>query len=472
MSMQEGGRDEPRLRLDGDQPRLYRKRRMKRRELRGRSRSIGEPNIHLNGDKHQPHIYRQRRIRWTAVLKWGSLVILVILLALFAWGYVWLKGKESRMRVAGVDQVLDPKQKGQPETTLILGVDKGSVPGEVESRSDIMMLVSYNPANKNSAVISIPRDARVQIPGHEGYDKINAAHAYGGPKLAIDTVKDLTGLAINHYVEMDFEGFKQIVNAIGGVRMQIEVAIHDKYAGDVPAGDQVLNGDQALALVRARHDVHAVPAGDLDRIKNQRKFLQAMLSTVSHTRNPSKIIRVVDAASKSIKTDLTFANMLSLGRRLQGSGKGLTMTTVPGTPKVIDGTWYYIIDEPEFQAMLESFKTRQVVDTSAEQKSSTAAADRSGLRVAVFNGTGTPGLAAAVAGELGQAGYQGVRTGNAEGSYSRTTIYYADDESYKAGAVAADLSGADEPAIESNDELTSANGVDVLVVLGSDYRKP
>lgn len=472
MTRQDGVHDRPRLRLEGGQPRLYRKRRVKRRELRGRGRDRGEPNIHLDGDQHLPHIYRRRRIRWTSVVKWSALAIVLMLAVGFMWGFVWLKGRESRMRIAGVDEVLDPKRKGQPETTLILGIDRGSVPGERQSRSDIMMLVSCNPSGGNSAVISVPRDSRVRIAGQEGYDKINAAHAYGGPRLAIRTVKDLTGLAINHYVEIDFEGFKQIVNAIGGVRMRIEVAIHDKYAGDVPAGDVVLNGDQALSLVRARHDVNAVPAGDLDRIKNQRRFLQAMLSTVSRARNPFKVMNLIEAASKSVKTDLTFTEMLSLGRRLQSPGRELTMTTAPGATKIVGGAWYYIIDMPGFRAMLESFRTRQVVDAASERKSETRGADRAGLKVQVLNGTGVPGLAAAVAGELGRAGYKGVTTGNAESRYSRTTVYYAGDDSYKAGTVAADLSGASEPMIDSNDELTSARGVDVLVVLGSDYRKP
>lgn len=110
----------------------------------------------------------------------GALLLIIILVILFVWGYVWLKSKESMMKVAGVNQALDAKQKNQPVTTLVMGIDRGSVPGEIESRSDIMMLVSYNPNNKKSAVISIPRDSRVQIPGRKGYSKINAAHAYGG----------------------------------------------------------------------------------------------------------------------------------------------------------------------------------------------------------------------------------------------------------------------------------------------------
>ncbi len=456
--------------LDAENLHLYRKRHLKRREIRGHVEGSAEPHLYLDGD--QPHYSRRHRLRWRSVLKWGALVLVVLLIVLFTWGYVWLKSKESKMRVEGVDQALDAKKKGQPVTTLVMGIDRGSVPGEVESRSDIMMLVSYNPANKKSAVISIPRDSRVQIPGRKGYDKINAAHAYGGPKLAIQTVKDFTGLDINHYVEIDFDGFKHIVDAIGGVKMYVDVAINDKYAGKVPAGDVVLTGDQGLAFVRARHDVKAVPAGDIDRVKNQRKFLQAMLSTVSHTRNPFKVIKLVDVASRNIKTDLTFTEILSLGRRLQGAGSDLTMTTAPGRPKMIGGVWYYIVDETQFQSILATFKTRQEVDVKTEQQAQSSETSGAGVRLGVLNGAGTSGLASAVADEFAKAGYTGIKTGNAESRYSKTTIYYSDGESSKAGAVAADLAGVQEPVIESSDQMTSSNGVDVLVVLGSDYQKP
>ena len=451
-------------------PRLFR-RSLKHRELRGHVEAPGEPHLYLDGDV--PHISPHRRLRWRSVLKWGALALAVLLLAGFVTGFVWLKSKESQMRVAGVEEALDPKKKGQPVTTLIMGVDEGSVPGEDQkSRTDIMMLVSVNPSNNRAAVISVPRDSRVQIPGQKGYDKINAAHAFGGPKLAVETVKEFTGLDINHYVVIDFDGFKHIVDAIGGVRMNIEVAINDKYAGKVPAGDQVLSGDQALTLVRARHDVRSVPAGDLDRIKNQRNFLQAMLSTVARTRNPLKVIRLVDVASENIKTDLTFTEMLSLGRRLQGAGGDLTMTTVPGTSKVIGGVWYFIVDEPGFESMLTAFRTKQEVDSGVEDQARADEAGKAGMKVMVLNGAGTPGLAASAAEELQEAGYSDVKTGNAESRYSSTTIYYAGDRSDKAGMVAAGLEGVREPVIQGSDSLTSAHGVEVLVVLGSDYRAP
>ena len=113
----------------------------------------------------EPVVYksRRRRMRWTRWLTYGGIVLLVLLIALGVWGFFWLKGKEARMKLPAATAVLDPKEPGQPETTLVIGVDKGSVPGEAESRSDILMLVSVNPDGKKTAVISLPRDTRTTI---------------------------------------------------------------------------------------------------------------------------------------------------------------------------------------------------------------------------------------------------------------------------------------------------------------------
>ena len=490
-----GKEKEPHLSPDGDRPHIYRKRRAhrlpaedrkdhnmhldghqphfstKRRAHRLPAEDRKDHNMHLDG--HQPNLYRRRRIRWTGVLKWGSVALVAILVLLFVLGYLWLKTKESEMRVPEAARSLDAKQKGQPVNTLVMGVDRGSVKGEGgPGRSDIMMLVSVSSDGKKAAVISIPRDTRLQIPGQSGNNKINAAHSLGGTKLAVDTVRDFTGLKINHFVEIDFEGFKRIVDAIGGVPMHLDKPINDKYAGKLAAGDQVLSGDQALVLVRARYDVKSVPGGDIDRIKNQQKFIQSMLSTVARQRNPFKIKKIIDVTVENVKTDLTFMEMFSLGRRLKGIGDGnVQMGTAPGQSRVIGGVWYYLVDMEQFQKMLETFKTRTVVETETGETTVTGDAERAGVKVKVLNGSGQVGLAAAVAKDLLGRGYQGITTGNARDDYGQTTIYYSGGNSAKAGMVAADLEGVQEPLMKANDSLTAENDVDVLVVLGGDYRK-
>ncbi|MDD5747885.1 MAG: LCP family protein [Actinomycetota bacterium] len=425
------------------------------------------PQLYIEGKTHT--LYRKRKFRLKTILKIGAFVILALLIVLLLWGYTWLKAKEAKMHVRGVDSVLDSTASGQPVNTLILGVDRGSVKGEENvARSDIMMILSVNKKSGKSAVISIPRDTRVRIPGYSGYEKINAAYAFGETPLAIETVKNLTALSINHYVILDFEGFKSIVNALGGVPMHIDVAIHDRYAGDVPAGDVVLNGDQALAFVRARHDPRTVPAGDLDRVKNQRKFLQAMLGSAAHTRNPFKITKLVDAVSSNAKTDLSFFSMLSIGRDLQSSNGSVKMTTAPGEPRVLGGVWYYIIDEAEFKDMLKTFAERTEVEPEKSQVSQTKT--RSRVRLVVLNGAAVTGLASKTAEQLSQLGYKDILTGNAVNLYSRTTVYYGEGKSEWAGLVASDLEGVDEPVLDENAEVALGHDADVVVVLGKDYR--
>jgi LCP family protein required for cell wall assembly len=396
------------------------------------------------------------------------LVLVVIAVCLGLWFFLALKSKESRMRVASVDSVLKPVGGG-PETTLIMGTDHGSVPGEEgPGRSDVMMLVTVAPDGKSAGFISIPRDSRVQIPGHKGYDKINAAHAYGGPKLAIKTVENVTGLDVNHYVEINFNGFKEIVNALGGVRMNIPHAIHDIYAGDVPAGDVVLNGDQALALVRARHDVTAVPNGDVDRTKNQRAFIEAMLSTVAHQRNPFTVLKVADAVSKNVTTDLTFWRMFNLGRKLQSLKKDGKLETViaPGQPKTINRVWYYILDTQQFEQILSRFRSgaQAAVQTTSSEQSTTDPAE---VRLKVLNGTRTRGVATSVSKKLAGKGYERITTGNSMSRYGRTTVYYSPGYEQAAQKVASDVGGAS--TIVQNEGVTTSYESDVVVVIGSDH---
>jgi LCP family protein required for cell wall assembly len=437
---------------------------------RHRFRRGDKGTLYLDGG--QPSLYRKRKVRWKRVLMWTSIAVAALMIGGFVWGYIWLMGEESRMRVPGIESSLSPAKKGQPVTTLVMGVDRGSVVGEGgPGRSDIIMLVSVSSDGNKSALVSIPRDTRVMIPGYNGYNKINAAHAYGGTKQAIETVKAFTGLNINHFVEIDFNGFKHIVDAMGGVPIHMDRAIDDKDAGKVPAGDIVLNGDQALALVRARYDVQAVPEGDLGRIKNQQRFLQAMLATVSHQRNPFRIMKMVDATSKNVKTDLTFTDMSSLGLKLRGIGNGkVQMTTAPGAPEVVGGVWYYIVDVNAFGQLLSTFKSRSEVGVAGQKGTRLSASARKGIKVAVLNGARVQGIATAVANELEKRGYADVARANSDSAYSRTTVYYSNNNNSKAGKVASDLKGASGPVVKQNDDLTSRYGVDVVVVLGSDYK--
>ncbi|HEX6518781.1 MAG TPA: LCP family protein [Streptosporangiaceae bacterium] len=161
------------------------------------------------------------------------------------------------------------------------------------SRSDTIMLL-HMPANgTRPTLVSIPRDSYVNIPGH-GYNKINAAYAYGGPKLLIQTMQNATGLRIDHYMGIGFTGLVSVVNDVGGVNMCLPSAMKDPKAGlNLKKGCQTLNGSQALALVRTR----AFANGDLQREEDQRALLKSLLSKMTSTGNVINPFTSIPAAS-------------------------------------------------------------------------------------------------------------------------------------------------------------------------------
>jgi polyisoprenyl-teichoic acid--peptidoglycan teichoic acid transferase len=185
---------------------------------------------------------------------------------------------------------------GEPQTVMLLGSDKrpkGNVEGGVGARSDTIILVRLDPSKNATAMMSLPRDLKVRIPGH-GTDKINAAYDVGGPKLTLRTVKALTGLRINHVINVDFRGFWQAVNAIGCVYADIDRRYFNNSPGyayiDVEAGYQRMCGRKALQYVRFRHEDN-----DLVRSARQQDFIREAKQQVGASelfRNRDRLIKI------------------------------------------------------------------------------------------------------------------------------------------------------------------------------------
>ena len=180
-----------------------------------------------------------------------------------------LNGKLTGDVGADLEGVLaDVKAPSEPFYVLLMGVDKSQARSESAEyegdnfRSDSMILTRVDPSEKKMTLISIVRDTYVDIDGY-GKNKINAAHALGGPALTVKTVSEFAGVPISHYAEIDFDGFKAAVDALGGIDVDVPMEIDDVDAGGyVAAGPQTLNGDQALILCRARHAYDEIGAGD------------------------------------------------------------------------------------------------------------------------------------------------------------------------------------------------------------------
>ncbi|MFE0422307.1 LCP family protein [Streptomyces sp. NPDC058953] len=260
---------------------------------------------------------------WRRRIKIGSLALVITLLVVSIGTYFWADSKVKRE--VDLSKVIERPKGGECTTYLIVGSDSreglsaedkkrlrtGSSEGK---RTDSMMILAD--CSRGPVMVSLPRDSDVEIPSFKGSEsgktfpakgqrtKLNAAYAMDGPELLVRTVEHNTGLRIDHYAEIGFAGFAEIVDAIGGVEMDIPKAFKDKKSGaDFKAGKQTLDGEEALAFVRTRY---AFAGSDLDRTKNQQKFLAALASqtaTPGTILNPFKLYPTMGAGLDTVIVD-------------------------------------------------------------------------------------------------------------------------------------------------------------------------
>lgn len=194
-------------------------------------------------------------------------------------------------------------------------------------RSDTVMLLHISANGTPNVLVSLPRDSYVQIPGH-GWNKLNAAYSFGGPRLLAETVQNATGLRVDHFMDIGFGGFVNVVNAVGGVTMCLPAPLHDKASGlNLKAGCQTLSGGEALSYVRDRHTFNQQ---DLQRIQDQRLFMRALLSKLTSTGTMLNPFASVPAAF-GVADTLTVDNGTHLYQLMQAAFalRSPQTTTVP-----------------------------------------------------------------------------------------------------------------------------------------------
>ena len=233
---------------------------------------------------------------------------------------------------------------------VVLGVDERS---DDVGRSDTLFVVMFDSKTKSASLLSVPRDTRVRIEGH-GWDKINHAYAYGGHKLTQKTVEELLGIRINNYVMVDFKGFEGLVDAIGGIDLDVEkdMYYHDTWDGftvDLKKGRQHLDGKTAIQYVRFRDE-----EGDIGRIRRQQHFLMAVYDKITSADMLLHIPGLAKQLTSMVKTDMPISDMIDIGKALHSmvKEKGLSMAMVPGTPKYIDGVSYWLPDITDLRELM------------------------------------------------------------------------------------------------------------------------
>jgi polyisoprenyl-teichoic acid--peptidoglycan teichoic acid transferase len=424
---------------------------------------------------------RLRIVRRIAIIATAVLVLALGATALAVWNYTSSVDRGLAAALVKLDPKVSaalappPKAPTEPFYMLILGVDLRST--EKVANSDTLILARVDPAKKHIALISIPRDTRVDIPGH-GTRKINSAMMLGGPSLVIETVHDLTGLPISHFVQVNFWEFKDMVDAIGGVWVtvpqrivDIRAANHDKSAYVVEKGYQKLDGKHALTFVRSRHYAMA----DYTRMSNQQTFIKALIKQTLQAGNIFKINAITDAMLKNLITDMKVEQILGLvGDFKDMDPKSVETVTMPSSPRYIDKVAYVILNDAGMRDMIERLAAGQPIDKSVEASSAAAASaaaassevDPKTVTVAVRNGAGGQGVASTNASRLSTAGFVIKETGNAARFvYPTTLIIYKDDQ---AAAEAVQSTLGYGTLVKSNGRYSFKTTV--LVVVGKDWK--
>jgi LCP family protein required for cell wall assembly len=429
-------------------------------------------------------------------------VLSVVLLGGSGWG--WYLGQVAEASVKRTDAIptsgnSDTSGHGSAMNILLVGDDSRDdlTPAQKKQllalddggsmNTDTMLLMHVPADGSKASFVSFPRDSYVQIPGH-GSDKLNAAYAYGynsspksepaaqrqaaGQRLLIQTISGLSGLQIDHFVSIDMLGFFNLSNLVGGVQVNLCKATFDPYTGArFPAGVQNIDGVTALKFVRQRH---GLPRGDLDRVVRQQVFLAGVARKILSQNtmlSPSKQHALVQAVGESMTVDQSL-DIMQLAQQMQKiTAGGVNFQTMPIVGDGKDAQGRDILKLPSTSTLHTFFADLEAAPSSTGSSGATASTSAAPATVApakvkvqVFNGSGTAGLAASAAAALQAAGFPITSTGNADkATYTKTEIRYAEGDENLAATVAAKFPGATTTV---RDDSTSGT---VQVVLGSDF---
>jgi LCP family protein required for cell wall assembly len=340
---------------------------------------------------------------------------------------------------------------------LLLGIDHREDEPIEGSRSDTIMVVSIDPPSKSVVMISLPRDLFVSIPGYY-QQRINVAHMIGGPALVAQTVQANFGIQIDNFARVDFSGFEQVVDAVGGVVIDVERPVKDdEYpAGDygtmrlfIPPGPMLLDGKTALMYARSRHS-----ESDFGRSKRQQRVLVALRERAMQMNIVSKIPTLLGIAQRAITTDLSAGEMVSLGRL------GLEIERDRIKTLVVDETYATPFFGPNGEDLL--MPSRQAIQQAILRAFSEATGQTA--RVEVLNGTDRIGVARQLADQLARAGYEVTRVDDADrNDYAETHIEILGSNQRAAAVLAARLR-VPQTAIKV---VPAANaGADLRVIVG------
>ncbi|WP_435855832.1 LCP family protein [Streptomyces tanashiensis] len=442
---------------------------------------------------------RRRRPRWGMRM---ATALSVTVLAAGGIGHAVVTGLDTG--ITRVDPFKDMKnrpQAGNGMNVLVVGTDgRDRITAEERAKyrlggapchcTDTVMLVHISEGRERASVVSLPRDSYAEMPEHTDLTtgrkhrahpvKLNAAYAEGGPGLTVRTVESMTGVKIDHYLEVDFTSFMRTVDAVGGVQICTTRSLRDAYTGlDLTPGTHELDGGQALQYVRSRH---IDGAADIGRMQRQQRFLAALIDRLANggvLLNPVRFREVATTMLGSVRADEDFGTdqLLALAKAMHGfTPASSEFVSVPigdmSFPvKGIGSTVKW--DAAKAQKLFQSLRDDQPLTPAARNDTSSGkgrtpravvvdVAPRT-IRVQVYNGTRTDGLGRKADDALRATGFDTTRAPKTGSARKRTLVEYDPRWDRSAKSLAAALPGAELRAVPER-------GGTLRVTVGSDYR--
>jgi len=402
------------------------------------------------------------------------LLLLLFILGAGVYMYFYLQNFSVNSKKNNINLV--EAKKDEPVNILVMGVDVGTLGDSSKDnaqRTDTIILINYNPKNKAINIVSIPRDTLIYINGKKR--KMNEAHAFGvvsgpgnGVRYLTDAVENLLDINVNYYGKVNYNGFIELINAIGGIDMKINNTM--KYDDesqnlhiDFKKGETVhLNGQKAMEFFRWRKNNEFDPKnnGDIGRIENQQLFIGKVLEKIKNPSIITKLIGIMQVISKYAETNMTPSDILSYGFIFTNTDNtNIKTSMLQGTPKYIDKISYFVYDQKK---NLELYKILHPVDivTSPEKN---VTLDKGGLNLQVLNCTPRTGLAANYSTAIGKKGYKKVETGNGGKLLKSKIVTYGVDSKY-------DSIIKSEFGINNIERVSKKANFDMTIMLGEDYK--
>lgn len=374
---------------------------------------------------------------------------------------------DTRDKSALRDEVVDPVEDNV--SILFMGVDDSDTRDEGNSRSDAMILATFNKKEHSVDLLSIPRDSYVYVPEVDRQTKITHAHAYGGAQASVETVENFLNVPVDYYAEINFNAFMDIIDTLGGIDVEVPYELYEQNSKDqkdaihLEEGMQELNGEEALALARTRHYDN-----DIERGKRQQEIIKAMITKASSAGAVFKYDNLINDVGDNLSTSLTFDQIKSFISYGTSNDLKINTLNLDGTGgKLSDGIWYYQVDPTsladvqkqlrEHLGLSEEVDTDSVeTDGSGVYDDSTGTTDSTGSPSSGIGETGTTDSSTGTTGSTGTTD----NTSGTSGSTTDGTTESSGTSSYDTGSSNTDSTSSNSTSGTTYENTTGTTTTD------------